>query len=236
MGSSYFYLEFILALHTLLSPHFSNPAVLALEYTLVPTSSHPTQLQQSLAGYLHLLTLTSASNIVVSGDSAGGTIILSLLLHLAKTGVDLRPGMAVLISPWVKLQSELARNTTSDYLDADNLHQYALQYCGPKPSISITDPLISPGNCTSLSWWRDACPEQGFFMMYGSEEVFAPDIREWASMLHEGGISINEEEEVGGIHAWPVAELFLSSTREKRQRGLRRIVEQIKEHMRKKSN
>ena len=67
--------------------------------------------------------------------------------------------------------------------------------------------------------------------MYGSEEVFAPDIQDLASLLRKGGMNVDVEVEKGGIHAWPVAELFLSGTREKRQKGLRVIVSQIRERM-----
>lgn len=75
MGSPYFYLEFLMAWITLLqqSGH-SNPAVLALDYTLVPKAAYPTQVQQTLDGYRHALSLIGdPARIVVSGDSAGGT-------------------------------------------------------------------------------------------------------------------------------------------------------------------
>ena len=179
--------------------------------------------------------------IVVSGDSAGASIILSLLLYLGndkiKTSelgqvngfVKEQPGMAVLISPWVTLISPKDKNTASDYLDANNLHQYAKQYAGNK--ISVNDPLISPGKCKDVASWRKAAPEHRFFIAYGAEEVFGPEIRDLISLLEKASVRVEYVEEKGGIHAWPVASLFLCSTKEKRTKGLRKIVKQISEEM-----
>src|ERR1700722_14709015 len=113
MGSSYFYLEFLLAWLSLLkSSGYRSPAIFALENTLVPAACYPMQLEQSVAGYNHVLSLTQdSSKICVGGDSAGALLILSLLLRLAHVGrgeierKSMRPGMAVLISPWVTLVS-----------------------------------------------------------------------------------------------------------------------------------
>jgi len=240
MGSSYFYLEFLLALLSLLSHNFKNPAIFSLEYSLVPDASHPTQLHQAIAGYRFLQSSISSSKIVVSGDSAGASITLSLLLYLGNNKNTLglgevngfvkeEPGMAVLISPWVTLISPKDKNTASDYLDADNLHQYAKQYAGNK--ISVNDPLISPGKCKDVASWRKAAPEHGFFFAYGAEEVFGPEIRELISLLEKASVRVEYVEEKGGIHAWPVASLFLCSTREERTKGLREIVKQISEKM-----
>jgi acetyl esterase/lipase len=48
-----------------------------------------------------------SSRICLSGDSAGGPLILSLLLHYGLTDRwrDDRPGLAVLLSPWVTIVS-----------------------------------------------------------------------------------------------------------------------------------
>lgn len=254
MGSSYFYLEFFLVWLTLLKhAGFRRPAIFALEYTLVGSSPkdacYPTQLHQAIAGYEYALSMVGdSSKICVGGDSAGATLILSLLLYLGKNGKEERPrqfkrpsmpAMAVLISPWTTLTSPLHKNTRSDYLDVPNLDRYAHQYAGydsttpgSNHSVSITDPLVSPGNCKSASWWRKAAPSKGFFFAYGGEEVFAPETRKLVSFLEEAGVVATTQEAAGGIHAWPVASLFLSQAEEDRQKDLRVIVEEISKRMR----
>jgi acetyl esterase/lipase len=237
MGSSYFYLEFLLVWLSLLkSVGYRNPAIFALEYTLVPDACYPTQLQEVITGYNYILSMIDEpSKICVAGDSAGATIILSLLLHLARSGQtekdnrSIVPGMAVLISPWVTLVSSKDKNTASDYLDAKTLQIYARQYAGTK--ISTGDSRVSPGNCKDVDLWAKASPTHGFFITYGAEEIFAPEIRDLIRILVEAGTDIDVEIAKGGIHAWPVAALFLSSTTEKRQRGLKSIVDQIWERM-----
>jgi acetyl esterase/lipase len=237
MGSSYFYLEFLLVWLSLLkSSGFRNPAIFALEYTLVPDACYPTQLQQTMAGYKYVLSIfPDLSRICVSGDSAGGLLILSLLLHLAHTidnemeRSNVRPGMAILISPWVTLVSAKDKNTPSDYLDINSLRLYAHQYAGKK--VAIDDASVSPGNCKDLDLWTRASPSKGFSILFGSEEVFAPEIRELITLLRKTGAQVETREEEGGIHAWPVATLFLSSTREGRQKGLKTIAHMISERM-----
>ncbi|KAI0128426.1 Alpha/Beta hydrolase protein [Xylariales sp. AK1849] len=241
MGSSYFYLEFLLTWLSMLGESgFQNPAIFALEYTLVPDRTFPTQLHEAIAGYNHVLSMVrDASKICVSGDSAGATVVLSLLLHLANPDYSshkmngtatwrlAQPGMAALISPWVTLISRKHRNTASDYLDEGNLHQYASEYVGKEADAG--DPLISPGNCRDAGWWKKACPRGGMYFAYGAEEVFAPEIEDLISFLEKIDINVNSREETGGIHAWPVASLFLSTSTQNRQKGLRSIVQQIQE-------
>ncbi|RDW59644.1 hypothetical protein BP6252_12731 [Coleophoma cylindrospora] len=253
MGSTYFYLEFLTVWLTLLKrAGFQRPAIFALEYTLVGTlpkdACYPTQLNQAIAGYEYVLSMVrDSSKICVGGDSAGATLILSLLLYLGKTGQEKHPRgakesdmptMAVLISPWTTLTSSLYKNTRSDFLNVSNLDRYAHQYAGydstlsvTNHSVSIKDPLVSPGNCTSTSWWRNAAPSKGFFVAYGEEEVFAPEIQKFAGLLRKAGVVATTSRTKGGIHAWPVASLFLSQADEDRHRGLRAIVAETSNRM-----
>ncbi|KAK8055844.1 alpha/beta-hydrolase [Apiospora rasikravindrae] len=244
MGSPYFYLEFLLTWVTLLAQSgYRNPAIFALNYTLVPDDSFPTQLHEAIAGYRHVLTtVRDASKICVSGDSAGGTIMLSLLLHRANMKHDAnnqlnesgdwrleRPRMAAFISPWTTLISPRHRNTPSDYLDTDKLHRYALDYANGK--VEPDDPLISPGNCRDAKWWKKACPSGGLYVAYGKEEVFASEVEDLSNFWEIHGVKASSRAEEGGIHAWPVASLFLCTSAVDRQKGLKALVERIKENI-----
>lgn len=239
MGSAYFYLEFLLTWVSVLSASgFKNPAIFALDYTLVPDASYPTQIQEAIEGYRYVLKAARDPGIVcVSGDSAGATLILSLLLHLScddvkakRYGIGLpTPGLAVLISPWTTLVSPRHTNTTSDYLDAEQLSSYGKQFSGNK--IPWSDPLVSPGCCHDEKWWRRASPENGIFIAYGEEEVFAPEIHDLLERLHEAGLWVGSDAEQGGIHAWPVASLFLSTARTKRLKGVIDLTIEIRKRL-----
>ncbi|MCJ1410667.1 hypothetical protein MMC19_004753 [Ptychographa xylographoides] len=234
MGSAYFYLEPLLALQTLLKGQFKNPAIMALDYDLVPDASYPTQLEQTGAGYDYTLSLVDndASCICVAGDSAGATLVLSLLLNIA-CGQDYatrRPGYATLISPWISLVSSNNRNTPSDFLNAQSLELYGRQYAGSQEN--LFDPLVSPGSCTDLRWWAQAVPANGIYITYGSEEVLGPETRNLVHRLRKGGVKVSVKEESGLIHAWVIARLFLEETMEERVKGMRELVKMVRRNIR----
>ena len=230
MGSSYFYLEFLLAWVSLLKDAgYENPALFALEYSLVPEATYPTQLEQTAAGYDFVCAIIEPSRVCVGGDSAGATLILSLLLRMAGLGYSKRrPGYATLISPWATLVTPQNRNTPSDYLDADSLHLYGRQYAA---RADLNDPLVSPGNCKDINTWAEAAPTGGFLIMYGSEEVFGPKIRDLVALLRSSGCGVSVREEPAAVHAWPVVSLFLSDTKEERLKGLRDLTKMITQNI-----
>jgi len=145
MGCPEFYEEFLTTwLSLLVEAGFKNPAIYAVEYTLVPQARHPKQANEILLGYRHAVRLADdvMSRVVVSGDSAGACLALGLIASIGwnrspKEGVVPRferyvqlsaPFMAVLISPWVNLYSWRDRNTAGDFLDVDTLQEYAVDY------------------------------------------------------------------------------------------------------------
>lgn len=245
MGSAYFYLEFLMGWCDLLRTRqgFTNPAVFALEYTLVPTATYPKQLQETRKGYDFVLSKVKnadSDRVCVAGDSAGATLILSLLLFLAKDKQqEKKPGFATLISPWCELVSDENKDTPSDYLNAESLHLYARQYVGALPSsetdekvastihdeTSIVDPIASPGNCEDVGWWKRAEPKNGYHFVFGAEEVFAPNTKQLINVIKGAGGDATVSEKEGQIHAWPVVSLFLKDSTEDRLAGLYDMVD-----------
>lgn len=156
-------------------------------------------------------------------------MILSLLLHIAKQpDYEIRrPGYATLISPWTTLFSTQNRNTASDFLDANQLHLYARQYAGSEDNLN--NPLASPGICKDGAWWAKASPSKGYCILYGSEEVLGPELRDLIAFWRKNGCAVSVREETGAIHAWPIASMFLCDTQAERQKGLTDVVQRIRQ-------
>jgi acetyl esterase/lipase len=92
--------------------------VFAPRYRLAPQFPFPCGLQDCLAAYLHLLTVQEPSEIILAGDSAGGGMVVSMLVILRDRGLPL-PAGAVLISPWVDPTHSfpsVAQDSNFDYI------------------------------------------------------------------------------------------------------------------------
>ncbi|KAF2729429.1 alpha/beta-hydrolase [Polyplosphaeria fusca] len=77
--------------------------IIAPKYRLAPQFPFPCGLQDCLAVYLYLLEQGhDRTTIVLAGDSAGGGMVLSMLVTMRDQNIPL-PAGAVLISPWVDL-------------------------------------------------------------------------------------------------------------------------------------
>lgn len=125
-----------------------------LEYTLSSEMQFPGQLAQ-IAQSVILLTQQGIrpSDLVIAGDSAGGHLVASLMLHLSEPcpsapAVDLRGqqiGAAILLSPWLDMtptDAYGAQNEAYDVLSQNQLCDMA-ELLGTKPDSPWAEPFAA---------------------------------------------------------------------------------------------
>ncbi|KAG6827222.1 hypothetical protein H0H92_012743 [Tricholoma furcatifolium] len=107
-----------------------------LQYSLVPTAGFPTQLKQAVLAVQHLLSLgVQPQNIQLTGDSAGGNLVLQVLSHILHPvpnvpllNITTPLAGAFILSPWVDLTSAVGSMVTN--ADSDCIGKEGLTYWG----------------------------------------------------------------------------------------------------------
>ena len=111
-------------------PNFLSHAVYMTVRTSINTSEHMLT-TLGLAAYLYLLEEKhDPTTIILAGDSAGGGMVLSMLVTLRDQGIPL-PAGAILISPWVDLTHSFPSLGGDDKMDYIPSHGFI-----HKPSMS----------------------------------------------------------------------------------------------------
>ncbi|KAI9374546.1 Alpha/Beta hydrolase protein [Aspergillus egyptiacus] len=166
---------------------------------------YPRQLEQAVSLMAHLLhgERIPASAITLLGDSAGGHLLLSLLLHLSHPNPRvprLDPGgrfsAAVLLSPWVDMHSSaesMLSNKHKDILSAAALAYWARNFMG------LTDPDYWNSPLTAPPKWWGSVPVERMLTLYGDRELFCDDIRKFSAVVkeaHQGFLSIEVKGEM----------------------------------------
>lgn len=217
-----------------------STSIFSLDYTLAPRATLPTQIQQALAAYRHLIEQVGidASKVVVMGDSSGGHLVLSMLTALARmkdgTSTTLthtkdfmarndsgtitelshvpkhdsketialpKPGYAVLVSPWIDLST---RNPQSkSYADRDILSKRALDTWRDLLLYDTSQEchLIYGDFGDKVTALRDLLPSK-IWMSAGGDELFLPDIEEFADYAQHDGVDATLDVTWGCGHSW----------------------------------
>ena len=144
----------------------------------------PAALQDAVTAYQYLLDQgVPAGRIVLSGDSAGAHLAVSLLRYIGDEQVDLPdPGAALLISLWLNLESALSRDYvernphySTDYLPAEILMWGANAYT--PEDMDASNPYLSPIKHpfrTRVPLWVQVC---GLEMLCDEDLRFADAMR-----------------------------------------------------------
>ncbi len=184
----------------LLAYHLSKAAgrpVFALDYRLAPAHPYPAALDDVLAAHDSLLA-GGAPEVVLFGESAGGTLVLSALLALK--GADKPLPMAVAVSPVTDLTLSSPSLSTNDGLDKVSravLEQACTQYlAGARADCAPQSPLH--GDLAGLS---------GLLLVAGAAEVLVDDARRFAAAATAAGTAVELDVYKGMPHVFHLAML-----------------------------
>jgi epsilon-lactone hydrolase len=159
----------------------SNARVLSADYRLAPEHPWPAGLEDLRAVWRAALAEHAPKQIVLAGDSAGGNLVLALLLELRDRGEAL-PAGAVLLCPWVDLACTAASfrgNADADLLDREVLLREAEGYAGGG---DLARPSLSP-----LRAELAGLPP--LYLQAGGAELFRDDIEALAARARAAGVS-----------------------------------------------
>lgn len=154
----------------------------------------PAQLQDAITSYLHLLNElhVPASQIILSGDSAGGNLALQLLRYLDQYGKELdipSPGAVTLWSPWVDLGGALYRdvntfqNRHTDYV-TDMFGRWGASTVSGFGIIDPSGPWLSP---LQHPFYLGSMP---VWVQTGDREILFQDDVEFAERYKKRGAQV----------------------------------------------
>lgn len=119
--------------------------VLCFDYRLAPEHPYPAALEDAMKVWNYLMLLGyGARDIILTGDSAGGNLAISLILKLKEEGRRLPRGL-VLMSPWTDLTSSgesfESKAELDPVLDREYIDRMVKAYAEGQ---ELTNPLVSP--------------------------------------------------------------------------------------------
>lgn len=176
--------------------------VFAADYRLAPEHRFPAALDDAFSIYEQLQKSTAGAKIALAGDSAGGGLVLSLLLRIRGSGLE-PPACAVCFSPWADLSGSGGSVEANKDLDAmfypENIAEFARPYLGQTPN---TELLASP----VFADFHDLPP---ILFQVSSTEILLDDSRRIHEKINAAG-GISELEIFDELsHCWQMLNGFV---------------------------
>ena len=180
--------------------------VFLLDYSLAPAAKFPIQVNEGLAAYDMVCKNNSNARVVLSGDSAGGNLAVSMTIAIRDNGGP-APAALALISPWLDMTGSgdsLKYNGEKDVmLQPDVAVKGARAYSG---ELAADDPRCSP-------LFADHKGLPPILTQVGSEEILLDDSTRLAASIDKVGGDITLKVWPKMHHAWHMSAAIVPEAR-----------------------
>jgi acetyl esterase/lipase len=181
---------------------------LLVDYRLAPEHPFPAAVQDAQAAYAWLLDQgIGPQQVALAGDSAGGGLLLALLVSLRDAGRPL-PAAGVCLSPWTDLTLSGRSWTTNArrdlLLSAVKLGQMGRLYLG---DADPRTPLASP-------MFADLAELPPLLIQVGGDEALLSDGEEVALRAKAAGVEVELEVWPGMFHVWHLTSQVIPEARQ----------------------
>ncbi|PCI64604.1 MAG: alpha/beta hydrolase [Kordiimonadales bacterium] len=169
--------------------------VFLLDYGLAPEVQAPTQLNESLAGYDHVIAKYPDASIVIGGDSAGGGLAHSTTIAIRDTGRKALAGSA-LIAPWVDITG--SGDSVKDNLWKESLldaRSLLMAADGFRGELAADDPI-----CSALFAEQNDLPPT--LLQVGQDEILRDDSVRLAAKIKAAGGTVKLDVWPKVYHVW----------------------------------
>lgn len=173
--------------------------VLCFDYRLAPEHPYPAATEDAMRAWNYLMLLGyGARDVILTGDSAGGNLALSLALKLKEEGRLLPRGM-VLLSPWTDLTSSgksfQTRAEVDPVLDSAYIDRMVAAYAEGQ---DLKNPYISPlyGNFAGFP---------PTYIQVGENEILLSDSLRLHQAFVEANVSVKIDTYKGMWHVFQMS-------------------------------
>lgn len=170
---------------------------LTYEYRLAPEFPFPAAVDDSVTVYKHLLNNGfDSKRILIAGESAGGGLVLSLLLALKANNLPM-PVAAIAISPWTDLTCSGASYTTKNKYSLAPLNSWTVFSKHYVANNEPTNPLISP-----LFGDLEGLPP--IYINAGTDDELYDDGEQFYLKAKQQGVPVKFKSGESMVHCYPL--------------------------------